>query len=84
MATKTISLEVDAYEKLLRAKREARESFSSVVRRATWDEEQYKAENVLAKVEQLFREHPEGFLSDETLKAMKRRRRTLHKSRWDE
>jgi predicted CopG family antitoxin len=33
MATKTISLELDAYEKLLAAKR-GRESFSSVVRRA--------------------------------------------------
>lgn len=33
MATKTISLELDAYEKLRRAKREG-ESFSAVVRRA--------------------------------------------------
>jgi predicted CopG family antitoxin len=33
MATKTISLELDAYEKLRAAKR-GRESFSSVVRRA--------------------------------------------------
>ena len=33
MATKTISLELDAYEKLRRAKR-AGESFSAVVRRA--------------------------------------------------
>ena len=36
MATKTISLEVDAYEKLKRAKR-GRESFSAVVRRARFD-----------------------------------------------
>lgn len=33
MATKTISLEIDAYEKLKRAKRFPRESFSDVVRR---------------------------------------------------
>lgn len=33
MPTKTISLEVDAYEKLKRAKRFPRESFSEVVRR---------------------------------------------------
>jgi predicted CopG family antitoxin len=33
MATKTITLELDAYEKLRAAKR-GRESFSSVVRRA--------------------------------------------------
>ena len=33
MATKTITLEIDAYERLKRAKRTARESFSEVVRR---------------------------------------------------
>jgi predicted CopG family antitoxin len=36
MATKTISLEMDAYEKLRRAKRTPSESFSSVVRRAVF------------------------------------------------
>lgn len=35
MATKTISLELDAYEKLKQAKREG-ESFSAVVRRASF------------------------------------------------
>jgi predicted nucleic acid-binding protein len=39
MATKTISLELDAYEKLRRAKRDERESFSAVVRRAVWPAE---------------------------------------------
>ena len=33
MATKTIPLEIDAYERLKRAKRTPRESFSEVVRR---------------------------------------------------
>lgn len=33
MATKTITLEIDAYERLKRAKRTSRESFSEVVRR---------------------------------------------------
>ncbi|MGC9451634.1 MAG: antitoxin VapB family protein [Oceanipulchritudo sp.] len=37
MATKTISLELDAYEKLRRAKRGG-ESFSAVVRRARFEE----------------------------------------------
>ena len=36
MPTKTISLELDAYEKLRRAKRTRRESFSEVVRRAVF------------------------------------------------
>ena len=36
MATKTISLELDAYEKLRVAKLRERESFSSVVRRAVF------------------------------------------------
>ena len=35
MATKTITLEMDAYEKLRQAKR-AGESFTEVVRRAVW------------------------------------------------
>jgi predicted CopG family antitoxin len=48
MATKTISLELDAYEKLKRAKRGPRESFSSVVRRAIWPEECRTAAQLLA------------------------------------
>lgn len=38
MPTKTITLEIDAYEKLRRAKRFPRESFSEVVRRLPIDE----------------------------------------------
>lgn len=37
MSTKTITLEIDAYEKLRNQKRHPRESFSQVVRRAIWD-----------------------------------------------
>jgi len=36
MATKTITLEIDAYEKLRQAKRSG-ESFTEVVRRAVWE-----------------------------------------------
>lgn len=38
MSSKTISLSEDAYKILKRAKRSTRESFTEVVRRATWDE----------------------------------------------
>lgn len=63
MATKTISLELDAYEKLKRAKRGPRESFSSVVRRARWDDSTTAGElvDVLRKIQRL---HPESFLDD--------------------
>jgi len=45
MATKTISLELDAYEKLRAAKR-AGESFSAVVRRASFAEEPLTGEKL--------------------------------------
>ena len=38
MATKTISLKLDAYERLRQARRHADESFSDVVMRAEWPE----------------------------------------------
>ena len=38
MSFKTISLSEDAYKILKKAKRSPRESFTEVVRRATWDE----------------------------------------------
>jgi len=39
MATKTVSLDLDAYRKLRKAKKNAKESFSSVVKRAIWVDE---------------------------------------------
>jgi hypothetical protein len=39
MPTKTISVHVDAYERLKRAKRTSSESFSDVIMRARWDSE---------------------------------------------
>ena len=67
MATKTITLEIDAYEKLRRAKRSPRESFSAVVRRATWDDGPSTGPEVLSYLEQVQRVSPDSFLDDDTL-----------------
>lgn len=53
MATKTISLELDAYEKLRAAKRSERESFSSVVRRAEFRAEDYTGGAVMESLRKL-------------------------------
>ncbi|MDP2954874.1 MAG: antitoxin VapB family protein [Longimicrobiales bacterium] len=37
MATKTISVDLEAYERLRRARRSPDESFSRVIKRATWE-----------------------------------------------
>lgn len=36
MATKTISIDIEAYERLRRARRQRSESFSMVIKRAVW------------------------------------------------
>lgn len=64
MATKTITLELDAYEKLRAAKRN-RESFSSVVRRAVIPGVSKSGSEVIAYLKS---EGP--FFSDEELDAM--------------
>ncbi len=48
MATKTITLELDAYERLKAAKRSPRESFSEVVRRLSIPQAGYSARQLLA------------------------------------
>lgn len=52
MPTKTISLEMDAYEKLKRAKRFPRESFSEVVRRLPVAEEGISGAELLRRSKQ--------------------------------
>jgi predicted CopG family antitoxin len=74
MATKTITLELDAYERLKSAKRGARESFSSVVRRARWDESR-GAGDVLAKLRELHRLRPQSLLAEHTLDQIDERAR---------
>jgi len=53
MAIKTISLELDAYEKLKRAKR-GTESFSAVVRRARFDATDNTGESILRETSALY------------------------------
>ncbi len=53
MAIKTISLELDAYEKLKRAKR-GKESFSAVVRRARFDAGENTGESILKELKAVY------------------------------
>lgn len=47
MASKTISLSVDAYERLKRQRRRPSESFTQVVMRARWDQDTVTAAELL-------------------------------------
>ena len=61
MGTKTISLKMEAYEKLRAARRYPTESFSEVVLRATWPEATVTARELLA----LYRVRPATFSLEE-------------------
>ena len=50
MATKTISLRLEAYERLRMARRYPEESFSEVVLRASWPEETLTGDELLRRV----------------------------------
>lgn len=52
MSTKTISLRIEAYEKLKAARRYPNESFSQVVMRASWPEETITAQELLDRCRQ--------------------------------
>jgi hypothetical protein len=76
MATKTITLELDAYDKLRRAKRSERESFSEVVRRARWEEAASTGVAILDHLAALRSQRPEAFLPDAVLDRIEARSRT--------
>lgn len=67
MSTKTISLRLEAYNKLKRARRFPTESFSEVVLRAAWPEETTTAEELLRR----YREHG-PFFREEGLSLIER------------
>jgi len=48
MPTKTISVDLEAYERLRRARSSARESFSQIIKRAVWTPEPGTAGQLLA------------------------------------
>lgn len=52
MATKTISLDLEAYERLRRARLSPDESFSRVIKRAHWRAEDKTAAGLLAALEE--------------------------------
>lgn len=51
MATKTISIDLEAYERLRRARRTRSESFSMVIKRAIWPAPPHTAGALLAAFE---------------------------------
>lgn len=79
-----MTVELDAYERLVRARRTPKESFSSVVRRAQWDDLPPTAGNLLRDLRSLVESHPEVLLSAEELDEIDRRVRTGREtSRWE-
>jgi predicted CopG family antitoxin len=53
MATKTISVDLEAYARLVQARRNSNESFSQVIKRAQWEEEDHSGGAILAAFEKL-------------------------------
>jgi len=71
MATKKISLKLEAYEKLRRARRYASESFSEVILRAVWPEQTLTGAELLA----LCRRHGPFFSEGELGRTAEAKRR---------
>jgi predicted CopG family antitoxin len=62
MATKTVSVDEDAYRALVRARRHRGESFSKVIKRAKWDDGPKRCGDLLARAS--------GEVSDATLQRL--------------
>mgnify|MGYP005857694315 CR=1 FL=1 len=63
VATKTISIELDAYEKLAAAKTGPRDSFSRVIRRTHFERETPTGSDLLEHLDKLFRHFPNDSIS---------------------
>jgi hypothetical protein len=84
MATKTISLELDAYDRLRSARLNDRESFSNVVRRARWETATPTAGDVLRDLRAAVRARPDLLLPVAELDRLSRRRRSVRlRTRWE-
>lgn len=64
MATKTLSVDEEAYRKLVRARKHARESFSKVIKRARWEDGPPRCGDLLHRAA--------GEVSEEALAALDR------------
>lgn len=51
VATKTISIDIEAYERLSAARTTPNESFSKVIKRARWTDERHSAGALLAAID---------------------------------
>ena len=60
MPTKTVSVTIEAYDKLRRARRHPSESFTQVILRATWPEDTITAAELLSRLDGA----PEPFTAD--------------------
>lgn len=68
MATKTITVELKAYNKLVRARRSQKESFSQVIYRAEWPDSGVTGKQLLSHMNRLGSE--EALLSNSELEAL--------------
>ena len=84
MATKTVTMEIDAYERMVRARRDPKESFSNVLRRAVWLDAPATGAAILESLEAMTAADPRILLHPEALDAMEQRTRsTRERSAWD-